>query len=108
MSAIQVGVNQVEVTVNGIGERAGNTSLEEIVANIDTKRIYKVYTNINLAMIKSISNMVVDATGSFVQSNKAIVGENAFKHEAGIHQAGVLNSRETYEIIDPIRLLLLK
>lgn len=103
MSAIQVGVNQVEVTVNGIGERAGNTSLEEVVANIDTKRIYKVYTNINLAMIKSISNMVVDATGSLVQSNKAIVGENAFKHEAGIHQAGVLNSRETYEIIDPIR-----
>lgn len=103
ISAINHGANQVEVTVNGIGERAGNTSLEEIVAIIDTKKSLEVSTNIDISKIKMISDMVVHATGSIIQSNKAIVGENAFKHESGIHQDGVLKNRCTYEILDPSR-----
>ena len=103
LSAIICGANQVEVTVNGIGERAGNTSLEEIVAIIDTKRSLGMYTDIDISKIKRISEEVVNATGSFIQSNKAIVGDNAFKHEAGIHQDGVIKNRETYEILDPTR-----
>lgn len=103
ISAVINGANQVEVTVNGIGERAGNTSLEEIVAIIDTKKSLGMYTDIDISKIKMISDEVINATGSPVQSNKAIVGENAFKHEAGIHQDGVIKNRETYEILDPIR-----
>lgn len=103
ISAIISGVNQVEVTVNGIGERAGNTSLEEILAIIDTKKSLNVLTDIDLSKIKAISDLVVSATGSTIQSNKAIVGENAFKHESGIHQDGVLKNRQTYEILDPSR-----
>ena len=103
LAAIISGVNQVEVTVNGIGERAGNTSLEEIVAIIDTKRSLGMYTNIDISKIKRISDEVVKATESFIQSNKAIVGDNAFKHEAGIHQDGVIKNRSTYEILDPSR-----
>lgn len=101
IKAIKCGATQVEVTVNGIGERAGNTSLEEVVAIIDTKKDLEVKTNIDLSMIKRISNEVVMATGSLIQSNKAIVGENAFKHEAGIHQDGVIKNRKTYEILNP-------
>lgn len=101
VTAIKAGATQVEVTVNGIGERAGNTALEEVVAIIDTKKVYDVETNIDLSKIKMISDMVVQATGSTIQSNKAIVGVNAFKHEAGIHQDGVIKNRQTYEIIDP-------
>ena len=103
LSAIISGANQVEVTVNGIGERAGNTSLEEIVAIIDTKKSLGMTTNINTHVIKYVSDEVVKATGSIIQSNKAIVGVNAFKHEAGIHQAGVINNRSTYEILDPTK-----
>ena len=103
LSAIIDGANQVEVTVNGIGERAGNTSLEEILAIIDTKKSLGMYTDIDISKIKMISDEVVRATGSFVQSNKAIVGENAFKHEAGIHQDGVIKNRSTYEILNPIK-----
>lgn len=101
LQAIISGANQVEVTINGIGERAGNTSLEEVVAIIDTKRPYAVYTDIDLSKIKMISDEVINVTGSMIQSNKAIVGENAFKHEAGIHQDGVIKNRSTYEILDP-------
>lgn len=103
LSAILCGANQVEVTINGIGERAGNTSLEEIVAIIDTKKSLGMYTDIDLSKIKYISDEVVKATGSFIQSNKAVVGENAFKHESGIHQDGVIKNRNTYEILDPTR-----
>ena len=103
LSAIINGANQVEVTVNGIGERAGNTALEEIVAIIDTKKSLEIYTDINLSLIKYISDEVVSATNSVIQSNKAIVGENAFKHESGIHQDGVIKNRSTYEILDPLR-----
>lgn len=101
--AVIEGANQVEVTVNGIGERAGNTSLEEIVAIIDTKKSLGFYTDIDLSKIKYISDEVVKATNSFIQNNKAIVGNNAFKHEAGIHQDGVIKNRSTYEILDPNR-----
>ena len=104
MSAILAGVNQVECTINGIGERAGNTALEEVVANIDTKKdYYGVKTNINTKMIYEISLLVSSVTGSYIQHNKPIVGENAFKHEAGIHQDGVLKNKKTYEIMDPTR-----
>lgn len=100
LSAIKCGINQIECTINGIGERAGNAALEEIVAAIKTKKdFYKVYTDIDTKQIKNVSDMVVEATGSIIQSNKAIVGTNAFKHEAGIHQAGVLNNPKTYEIM---------
>lgn len=103
LSAIMEDANQVEVTVNGIGERAGNTSLEEIVAIIDTKKSLGYYTDIELSKIKTISDEVVRATNSIIQNNKAIVGENAFKHESGIHQDGVIKNRSTYEILDPKR-----
>lgn len=103
ISAVMCGATQVEVTVNGIGERAGNTSLEEVVAIIDTKKSIGMTTGIELSEIKNISDMVVNATGSIIQSNKAVVGDNAFKHEAGIHQDGVIKNRETYEIMDPTR-----
>ena len=103
LAAILNGANQVEVTVNGIGERAGNTSLEEIVAIIDTKKSLGMTTDIDLSLIKYISDEVVRATNSLIQSNKAIVGENAFKHESGIHQDGVIKNRSTYEILDPTR-----
>ena len=102
MSAIKQGVNQVECTINGIGERAGNTALEEVVANIDTRSdYYDCKTNIDLSKIYEISLLVSEVTGSVVQNNKPIVGKNAFKHEAGIHQAGVLNNKKTYEIMNP-------
>ena len=102
IAAIREGANQIECTINGIGERAGNTSLEEVVAVVDTrKNLFSATTNIDLSKIYKLSKTVEEATGSFVQHNKAIVGRNAFLHEAGIHQAGVINNRETYEIIDP-------
>lgn len=102
MAAVKCGASQIECTINGIGERAGNTALEEIVAIIDTRKDYfNAKTNIDKSMIYNLSQEVVRATGSFVQNNKAIVGKNAFLHEAGIHQAGVLKNSETYEIIDP-------
>lgn len=104
MSAILAGVTQVECTINGIGERAGNTALEEVVANLDTKKEYYIAkTNINTKMIYETSLLVSSITGSYVQHNKPIVGANAFKHEAGIHQAGVLKNKKTYEIMDPKR-----
>lgn len=98
---IKEGVEQIECTINGIGERAGNAALEEIVANLNTRKNYfNATTNINLKEIYSSSKLVSNVTGSYVQHNKPIVGENAFKHEAGIHQHGILNNKETYEIMN--------
>ncbi len=103
IAAVESGARQVECTINGLGERAGNASLEEIVMIINTRRdIYKdVYTDINAKQITKTSRLVSHLTGIVVQPNKAIVGENAFAHESGIHQDGVLKERSTYEIMDP-------
>ena len=102
LSALKVGATQIECTINGIGERAGNTALEEIVAAINTRGDYfNCETRINKKKIYEVSWYVQDITNSYVQNNKPIVGANAFKHEAGIHQAGVINNKKTYEIINP-------
>jgi 2-isopropylmalate synthase len=102
LAGIQAGARQVEVTINGIGERAGNTSLEEVVMALHTRPQYYGYnTNINTREIMKTSRMVSNYTGMRVQANKAIVGENAFAHEAGIHQDGVLKHNSTYEIMTP-------
>lgn len=101
LAAVGAGVTQVECTVNGIGERAGNASLEEIVMALYTRSdFYGVQTAIRTREIARTSRMVAQFTGMVVPPNKAIVGANAFAHEAGIHQDGVLKARETYEIID--------
>ncbi|MGA2230492.1 MAG: 2-isopropylmalate synthase [Tepidisphaeraceae bacterium] len=102
LSAVENGARQVECTINGIGERAGNAALEEIVMALRTRSdFYKTGTKIDATKIYPTSRMVSALTGLTVQRNKAIVGENAFAHEAGIHQDGVLKYRETYEIMDP-------
>jgi 2-isopropylmalate synthase len=102
MMGIINGARQVEVTVNGIGERAGNTSLEEIVMIIKSHNDLKVRTDINSKLIYSTSRLVSTLMSMPVQANKAIVGRNAFAHSSGIHQDGVLKNRENYEIIDPV------
>src|SRR4030043_608879 len=100
--AIEHGVRQVECAVNGLGERAGNASLEEVAMIIDTrKKDLGVYTDINLKEIMRTSSLVRHLTGYSVAPNKAIVGKNAFTHEAGIHQDGMLKDRSTYEIMKP-------
>jgi len=105
LAAILAGANQVECTVNGIGERAGNASMEELVMAIDTRKDFiHCYTDIKLFEITKSSRLVSHLTGMVVQPNKAIVGRNAFSHESGIHQDGVLKKRQTYEIIDPKRI----
>jgi len=102
ISAIQNGAGQIECAMNGLGERAGNASLEEIVMAIKTRKDYlKCETGINSKEIYRTSRLVSNLTGMIVQANKAIVGANAFAHEAGIHQAGVMRDRTTYEIMDP-------
>jgi len=102
LSAIESGARQVECTINGIGERAGNAALEEIVMALRTRSdFYQVACGIDATKIYPASRMVSALTGLMVQRNKAVVGENAFAHEAGIHQDGVLKYRETYEIMDP-------
>jgi 2-isopropylmalate synthase len=102
LSAVESGARQVECTINGIGERAGNAALEEIVMAIRTRQDhYHISTNVDATKIFPASRMVSSLTGLTVQRNKAIVGENAFAHESGIHQDGVLKYRETYEIMDP-------
>jgi len=104
LSAVQNGARQVECTVNGIGERAGNASLEEMVMAMDTRRDFiDCFTQIRLEEITKTSRLVSHLTGMMVQPNKAIVGRNAFSHESGIHQDGVIKKRITYEIIDPKR-----
>ncbi|MCK9267006.1 2-isopropylmalate synthase [bacterium] len=100
LAAIANGARQIECTINGIGERAGSAALEEIVMNLAIKKgFYNLETNINTKEIYRTSRMVASLTGIPVQPNKAIVGENAFRHESGIHQDGVLKNRETYEIM---------
>jgi len=102
IAAIQNGVTQVECTINGLGERAGNASLEELVMIIKTRKEFmECETSINTKEIYKTSRLVSSLTGMIVQANKAVVGANAFAHEAGIHQAGVMRARETYEIMDP-------
>jgi 2-isopropylmalate synthase len=102
LAAVENGARQVECTINGIGERAGNAALEEIVMALRTRHDhYRVGTRIDATKIYPASRMVSTLTGLVVQRNKAIVGENAFAHESGIHQDGVLKLRETYEIMDP-------
>ncbi len=102
IAAIENGARQVECTINGIGERAGNASLEEIVMALKVRKDYfSYYTNINTEEIYNTSRMVSGFSGMIVQPNKAIVGENAFAHESGIHQDGMLKNRNTYEIMTP-------
>ncbi len=102
LAAIKVGARQVECTINGIGERAGNTSLEEVVMNLATRQDhFSADTRIVTREIYPTSKLVSQVTGSRVQANKAIVGANAFAHEAGIHQDGMLKHKETYEIMTP-------
>jgi len=102
LSAITEGARQVECTINGIGERAGNAALEEIVMCLKTRKdLLPFFTNINTKKITSISHLVSKITGFNVQPNKAIVGKNAFAHESGIHQDGMLKHSNTYEIITP-------
>jgi 2-isopropylmalate synthase len=102
LAAVENGARQVECTINGIGERAGNAALEEVVMALRTRGdFYKIGTRIDTTRIYPTSRMVAALTGIAVQRNKAIVGENAFAHESGIHQDGVLKYRETYEIMDP-------
>jgi len=102
LAGINAGARQAEVTINGIGERAGNTSLEEIAMSLHTRRaVYGLETGIDTTQISRISRMVSNYTGIMVQPNKAIVGANAFAHEAGIHQDGLLKNQSTYEIMRP-------
>jgi len=102
LEAVRRGARQVECTINGIGERAGNASLEEIVMAIRTRKdLYNLTTGIDTRRIYRTSRLVSDMTGFLVQPNKAIVGANAFSHESGIHQDGVIKMPITYEIIDP-------
>ncbi|WP_226530606.1 2-isopropylmalate synthase [Metabacillus niabensis] len=103
LAAIKNGAEKVECTMNGIGERAGNASLEEVVMAVHTRsEIYQAFTNINTKEIMNTSRMVSGFMGLDVQVNKAITGENAFAHSSGIHQDGLIKSRNTYEIIDPV------
>lgn len=95
------GARQIECTINGIGERAGNTALEEVVMIMKQHPYLNLDTNINTGMLYGISQLVSESMGIYTQPNKAIVGANAFAHSSGIHQDGVIKNRETYEIIDP-------
>ncbi|NCO62557.1 MAG: 2-isopropylmalate synthase [Flavobacteriales bacterium] len=95
------GARQIECTINGIGERAGNTALEEVVMILKQHPYLNLETHIKTEMLYGISHLVSDSMGIYTQPNKAIVGANAFAHSSGIHQDGVIKNRETYEIIDP-------
>jgi len=95
------GARQIECTINGIGERAGNTALEEVVMILKQHPYLNLDTNIDTRMLYGISQLVSDSMGIYTQPNKAIVGANAFAHSSGIHQDGMIKNRETYEIIDP-------
>lgn len=102
LSAVLNGAGQIECTINGIGERAGNCSMEEVVMALRTRRdIFNADTNITTEEIMRSSRLVTKITGMYVQPNKAIVGANAFAHESGIHQDGLLKEKSTYEIIRP-------
>ncbi|NQY07654.1 MAG: 2-isopropylmalate synthase [Flavobacteriaceae bacterium] len=101
ISGVINGARQIECTINGIGERAGNTSLEEVVMILRQHPYLNLNTNIKTQQLTQMSQLVSDRMGMVVQPNKAIVGSNAFAHSSGIHQDGVIKNRETYEIIDP-------
>lgn len=102
LSAVENGAGQVECTINGLGERAGNAALEEVVMALRTRKdYYNAYTSVVTERLYRTSSMVSIATGMPIQPNKAIVGANAFAHESGIHQHGVMSNRETYEIMTP-------
>jgi 2-isopropylmalate synthase len=96
------GARQIECTINGIGERAGNTALEEVVMIFKQHPYLNLYTDINTRQLNEMSRLVSESMGMMVQPNKAIVGANAFAHSSGIHQDGVIKNRETYEIMDPL------
>ena len=102
LAAVAEGARQVEGCINGLGERAGNAALEEVIMALETRKdLYGVSTNVNTRQIYRTSQLVSDITGFAVQPNKAIVGANAFRHASGIHQDGVLKDRTTFEIMDP-------
>lgn len=101
LSAVRSGARQVETCINGIGERAGNAALEEVAMAIKTRGdFYNIETNVKSQELYRTSRLVSDLTGMSVQPNKAIVGANAFRHQSGIHQDGILKMRETYELLD--------
>ncbi|NUO03645.1 MAG: 2-isopropylmalate synthase, partial [Saprospiraceae bacterium] len=102
IAGVQNGARQIECTINGIGERAGNTSLEEVVMILRQHPDLNRITNIQTRLLNQTSQMVSELMGMPVQPNKAIVGANAFAHSSGIHQDGVIKMRETYEIINPL------
>jgi 2-isopropylmalate synthase len=102
IAAVMNGARQIECTINGIGERAGNTSLEEVAMIMKQHPRLNVSNEINSRLLNPISRLVAEKMGMMVQPNKAIVGSNAFAHSSGIHQDGVIKNRETYEIIDPL------
>ena len=102
LAAVEAGARQIEGAINGIGERAGNTSIEEVVMALKIRKdAFEVDVNITTEEIYESSRLVAEHTGYPIQYNKAIVGRNAFAHESGIHQHGVLRNRATYEIMDP-------
>src|SRR5713226_5522222 len=102
LAAVQEGARQIECTINGLGERAGNCALEEVVMALRTRKdFFALETRINTRRLYPISRLVSHVTGIQVQRNKAVVGQNAFAHEAGIHQDGMLKERSTYEIMRP-------
>ena len=101
ISGVNYGARQIECTINGIGERAGNTSLEEVVMILKQHPSLKLQTSVDSKYLYSTSLLVSDLMGIIVQPNKAVIGSNAFSHSSGIHQDGVIKNRETYEIIDP-------
>jgi len=101
IAGVEHGATQIECTVNGLGERAGNAALEEVVMVLKQRYKDQFYTDINTKILNSISRLVSDAMSMPVQPNKAIVGENAFAHSSGIHQDGVIKRRENYEIMNP-------
>ena len=102
LAGVQAGARQIECTINGLGERAGNAALEEVVMAMKTRPDLMPYeTGIETTLLSKASKIVSNATGFPVQYNKAIVGKNAFAHEAGIHQDGMLKNRQTYEIMTP-------
>ena len=103
ISAVQAGARQLEGCINGIGERAGNASLEEIIMALHTRRdLFNMTTNIDTRQIYPASRLVSRITGMPIQPNKSVVGENAFRHASGIHQDGILKERTTYELMDPV------
>ena len=101
IAGVQHGARQIECTINGLGERAGNTALEEVVMILKQHPYLNLDTNINTKLLYSTSLLVQQHMGILVQPNKAVVGENAFAHSSGIHQDGVIKNRATYEIMDP-------